>query len=64
MSDFIQNLLVALLVLVALAYAGRHLWRSMQAGKPGGGCGCGAKKACGASAMKPMEQRHAAGKNR
>ncbi|MBX3729598.1 MAG: FeoB-associated Cys-rich membrane protein [Candidatus Sumerlaeia bacterium] len=49
MTDFLQNLIVALLVLGAAAYVARHLWRSTRAGKSGGNCGCGAKKACGAS---------------
>ena len=48
MSSLVQTLIVAAIVLAALGYAGRRLWRTLRPAKAAGcdaGCGCGGESA-------------------
>jgi hypothetical protein len=52
MSDMIQTLIVALIVLAAAAYVGRKLWRALH---PKAAAGCASDCGCGADAAQPTD---------
>ena len=52
MSDLLQTVIVALIVLVAAAYVGRKIWRAL---RPKATAGCASDCGCGAESAQPTD---------